>query len=214
MDRTADRSIECQSYRMVQVYNCTLIVKLHGQNHTYKTSIDEHACMHAHTYTHTQRTNVTEWRCCKRQLLKNGSMCYKTDFGDKALYDVPSLSSVFTIKYSFFNPFFLKFIIPTDPLNGGARKIYKECLLWVEMVAVRILSCTFVSQKKCRSFLLFAASLAQGWRRPVWSRRRIWSWRLSVQHNVEGKEFSVYCYHPGRFVALDSVIVISSHWLA
>ena len=45
--------------------------------------------------------------------------------------------------------------------------------LLAEMVAVRILWCTAVSQKNCRAFLFFTTSLAQRWRQPVWSRRRI-----------------------------------------
>ena len=67
------------------------------------------------------------------------------------------------------------------------------------------LLCTAVPQKNYRPFLFFAAYLAQGWRRPVRSRRWIWSRHLSVQHNAEGKDFSVYRCHPERrFVAFNS----------
>ena len=95
----------------------------------------------------------------------------------------------------------MKWRRPEDIQSGLVTHLL--VLLSAETVAVRIVLCTAVCQKNSKSFLFFTTSVAQGWRRPIQSRRRVWSWRLSVRRNAKSKDFWVYLCHPARrFVAL------------
>ena len=67
------------------------------------------------------------------------------------------------------------------------------------MVAVRTLLCKAVSQKNCRSFLFFTASLCKDGDAPYSVEKPGIRWHLSVLPNAEGKDFSVYCCHLVRW---------------
>ena len=80
--------------------------------HIKQALMNMHACMHTHIHIHKdkcdqvkmlQKAIVKEWI----HELQNWLLGIKH-------FRCALFSSVFTIKYSFFNSFFLKFIIPTD----------------------------------------------------------------------------------------------------